>query len=68
MFLETSLKIFNSCPFKGNLKVLFWKAGGLAIDKFIELKTIIPKESPDAIGTAESGSSLDNLRFFPLKG
>ncbi|GFV88553.1 putative RNA-directed DNA polymerase from transposon BS [Trichonephila clavipes] len=39
-------------------------AGGLTIDKFIELKTVISKESPDAIGIAESGSSADNLRFF----
>ncbi|GFS39047.1 uncharacterized protein TNIN_68041 [Trichonephila inaurata madagascariensis] len=51
-----------------SLKVLFWNAGGLTLNKFIELKTVISKESPDAIGIAESGSSADNLRFFPLKG
>ncbi|GFW08092.1 hypothetical protein TNCV_2978591 [Trichonephila clavipes] len=66
------MKIFNNCPFKGkdrpSLKVLFWNAGGLTIDKFIELKTVISKESLDAIGIAETGSSADNLRFFPLKG
>ncbi|GFV94989.1 hypothetical protein TNCV_1029871 [Trichonephila clavipes] len=58
--------------FKGkgsaSLKVLFWNAGGLTIDKFIELKTVISKEFPDAIDIAESGSSADNMRFFPLKG
>ncbi|GFT81166.1 hypothetical protein TNCV_3882701 [Trichonephila clavipes] len=27
----------------------------------------LPPPSPDAIGIAESGSSADNLRFFPLK-
>ncbi|GFV98317.1 uncharacterized protein TNCV_622761 [Trichonephila clavipes] len=27
-----------------------------------------PSQSPDAIGITESGSSADNLRFFPLKG
>ncbi|GFS68614.1 hypothetical protein TNCV_4585101 [Trichonephila clavipes] len=51
-----------------SLKVLFWNAGDLTIDKFIELKTVTSKESPDAIRIAEGGSSADNLRFFPLKG
>ncbi|GFW54316.1 hypothetical protein TNCV_3702771 [Trichonephila clavipes] len=65
---EDALRLAETGKDSPSLKVLFWNAGGLTIDKFIELKAVISKESPDAIGITESDSSADNLRFFPLKG
>ena len=57
-------------PFKGGCTFLFWNAGGISEDKYVEFKKFISDEDADAFGIVEAGaiSDKDNLEKAEIPG
>ncbi|GFQ91379.1 hypothetical protein TNCT_542081 [Trichonephila clavata] len=59
-------KVFSKTRTETVFKISFWNAGGLANDKFTELKTIVLNNDLDIMGIVECGAAADNEEYFNL--